>query len=42
MISGHRRKLAFEILGLEEIEANVKDLSDEETVLDMVDSNIYR
>ena len=42
LISGHRRKLAFEILGLKEIEANVKDLSDDEAILAMVDSNIYR
>lgn len=42
MISGHRRKLALELLGIEEVDAVVKNLSDDEAVIFMVDSNIYR
>lgn len=42
MISGHRRKLAMEILGKRDIEANIKDLSDDEAIILMVDSNIAR
>lgn len=42
MISGHRRKLAYEILGLDEIESFVKDLKDDEAIIQMVDSNLYR
>lgn len=42
MISGHRRKLAMEILGQKDIEANIKDLSDDEATILMVDSNIAR
>ena len=42
MISGHRRKRALELIG--EIEDNVyiKDFNDDEAVICMVDSNIYR
>lgn len=42
MISGHRRKLALETLGEKEIKANVKDLTDDEATILMVDSNITR
>lgn len=42
MISGHRRKFALELNGAEEIDAYIKELSDEEAVLYMVDSNMYR
>ena len=42
MISGHRRKLAYEILGINQIDSFVKDLKDEEAVIQMVDSNLYR
>jgi len=42
MISGHRRKLALELLGIEEADAVVKNLSDDDAVIFMVDSNIYR
>lgn len=42
MISGHRRKLAASIAGLTEIDAIVKDLSDDEATILMVDSNIQR
>ena len=42
LLSGHRRKLALELNGETETEVNVKDLSDDEAVIFMVDSNIYR
>ena len=42
MISGHRRKTAMELLGIEEVDAIVKELTDDEAVIYMVDSNIYR
>lgn len=42
IISGHRRKSACELLGFTEIECIVKELSDEEATIQMVDSNIYR
>ena len=42
MISGHRRKRACEIAGIKQIRCIVKDLSDDEAVILMVDSNIQR
>lgn len=42
IISGHRRKCACELLGYSEIECIIKELSDEEATIQMVDSNIYR
>lgn len=42
MISGHRRKAALELLGIEEVEVYVKELNDEEATIQMVDSNMYR
>ena len=42
LLSGHRRKKVYEILGLEEIDAIVKDLNDDEAIIFMVDSNMYR
>ena len=42
LISGHRRKEVMELLGNEYINAIVKDLSDDEATIEMVDSNIYR
>lgn len=42
LLSGHRRKRAYEILGLEEIDAIVKALNDDEATIFMVDSNMYR
>lgn len=42
LISGHRRKEAFFLLGNTQIDAIVKDLTDEEATIEMVDSNIYR
>lgn len=42
LISGHRRKHACETLGKDTIPAIVKDLSDDEAAILMVDSNIQR
>ena len=42
MISGHRRKRACELAGIKQIRCIVKDLSDDEAVILMVDSNIQR
>ena len=42
IISGHRRKHAAEILGLEMVPVMVKDISDDEAVIAMVDSNLQR
>ena len=42
LISGHRRKAAMELLGITETEAYVKELTNEEATIEMVDSNMYR
>lgn len=42
MISGHRRLFAVNQIGLEKIPAIVKEYSDDEAVLAMVDSNLQR
>ncbi len=42
MISGHRRLLACKKLGLETIPSRVRNLTDDEAVIYMVDSNIHR
>ena len=42
MVSGHRRKHACERLGMETIPAVVKELSREEAIIVMTDSNIQR
>ena len=42
MVSGHRRKRAFEIAGHEAIPARVKEMSRDEAILSMVDSNLQR
>ena len=42
MLSGHRRKLALELNGVEEADCFIKDLDDDEAIIYMVDSNIYR
>lgn len=42
MVSGHRRKHACERLGMETIPAVVKELSREEAIIAMTDSNIQR
>ncbi len=42
IISGHRRKRACELAGLEEIPAIVRNIDDDTAVIHMVDSNIQR
>lgn len=42
MISGHRRKRACELAGIKAIRCIVKDLTDDEATILMVDSNIQR
>lgn len=42
MISGHRRKRACQIAGITEIKAIVRDMTDEEATIAMVDSNNQR
>ena len=42
MVSGHRRKRAFELAGLKSIPAKVMELSRDEAILVMVDSNLQR
>lgn len=42
MISGHRRKRACELAGLETIKADVRELTRDEAILLMVDSNLQR
>lgn len=42
LLSGHRRKTAYEILGLGEIDAIIEELNDDEATIFMVDSNMYR
>ncbi|HJH80641.1 MAG TPA: ParB/RepB/Spo0J family partition protein [Clostridiales bacterium] len=41
-MSGHRRKRACELAGMNEIPAIVRDLDDDEAVIIMVDSNLQR
>ncbi len=42
LISGHRRKRAYEILGLEKIKSVIVEIDDNEAVILMVDSNCQR
>ena len=42
IISGHRRKRACELLGLRMVPCFIRDLTDEEATITMVDSNIQR
>lgn len=42
MVSGHRRKQAFELAGLKSIPAKVVELTRDEAILVMVDSNLQR
>lgn len=42
MVSGHRRMHAAKVLGLERVPAIIRDMSDDEAVVRMVDSNIQR
>lgn len=42
MVSGHRRKKGCELAGLETIRAEVKELTMDEAIVEMVDSNLQR
>lgn len=42
IVSGHRRKAAAEILGMDKLPVLVRDMTDDEAVILMVDSNIQR
>ena len=42
IISGHRRKRACELAGLDEIPSIVRELDDDEATIVMVDSNLQR
>ena len=42
MVSGHRRKLASELAGRDTIPCIVRDLTDDEAIIIMVDSNLQR
>ena len=42
MVSGHRRMHAAKLLGLERIPAIIRDMTEDEAVVRMVDSNIQR
>ncbi|MBD5092716.1 MAG: ParB/RepB/Spo0J family partition protein, partial [Subdoligranulum sp.] len=42
MVSGHRRKMASELAGKETLPCIVRELTDDEAILIMVDSNLQR
>lgn len=42
LISGHRRKRACELAGIKEMPVIIRDMSDDEAIICMVDSNIQR
>lgn len=42
IISGHRRKRAADLLGLEMLPAIIRDMSDEEAIIAMADANLQR
>ena len=42
LISGHRRKYALEVLEILESEVEIRDLDNDEAIILMVDSNLYR
>lgn len=42
LVSGHRRTFACRILGMKTVPAIIKELSDDEAVISMVDANIQR
>jgi len=42
IVSGHRRKVAAELLGMETLPVLVREMTDDEAVILMVDSNIQR
>ena len=42
LISGHRRKKALELLNIDKARCIIKELTDDEAIIYMVDSNLYR
>lgn len=42
LISGHRRKHALEVLEIIDCEVEIRDLDNDEAIILMVDSNLYR
>lgn len=42
IISGHRRKRASELLGIKTIKCIIKNLDDDQAIINMVDSNLHR
>ena len=42
LISGHRRLAACQVLGIETMPVIVRDMSDDEAVIAMVDANLQR
>lgn len=42
LVSGHRRKRACELAGIKEVKAIVREMTDEEATIQMVDSNLQR
>ena len=42
MVAGHRRKMAAELAGLSTVPCIVRELTDDEAVIIMVDSNLQR
>lgn len=42
LVSGHRRKATAEVLGIEKLPVLVRDMTDDEAIILMVDSNIQR
>lgn len=42
MVAGHRRKAATELAGLDKLPCIVRDLTDDEAIIIMVDSNLQR
>lgn len=42
LVSGHRRKRALELAGIKEMPCIIKNLTDDEAIIEMVDTNIQR
>ena len=42
LVSGHRRKAACEVLGIEKLPVIVREMTDEEAIITMIDSNVQR
>lgn len=42
IVSGHRRKKASELLGIQKIKCIIKNYTDDEATINMVDSNLHR